>query len=108
MNLGQEQLQLLIPPLTLQMIIENIVTHNSLSKSAPLVISIHSAEDNWVEVRNNTQPRVGSDTSGLDESMDNIINKIHLLCRNEVSIHNTATERIIQIPLITCREEVSA
>lgn len=108
MNLSAAQLQMLIPPLTLQMIVENIVSHNSLSKSAPLNIIVHSAGDNWLEVRNNTQPRLGSDEGGLDESLDNIINKIHLLCRNEVSISNTNTERIIQIPLITCREEVSA
>jgi LytS/YehU family sensor histidine kinase len=108
LQLKEAQKQLFIPPLTLQMIVENIINNNSLSKSAPLIIEISSAEEDWLEVRNNAQPRVGSDDNGLDEGLDNIINKIHLLCRSEVSIFTSGQNRIVQIPLIAAREEVPA
>jgi sensor histidine kinase YesM len=105
---NEAQKTLHIPPLTLQMILENCMTNNSLSKSAPLVISICSEEDHWLKVHNNAQPRVGQDGANPDDSLDNIISKIHLLCREEVSIRSSATERVIFIPLITCLEEVAA
>lgn len=99
------QTDLLIPPMTLQMILENIISQNSISKTLPLQVRIESIEDNWLQVKNNVQPKVGSDLYGLDESLDNIINKIHLLCREEVSILTREEERIIQLPLILLEKE---
>lgn len=105
-NEAQKALQ--IPPLTLQMIVENCMANNSLSKSAPLVISIRSDEEHWLEVRNNAQPRVGQEQGLPEDSLDNIIRKIHLLCREEVAIRTSPNERVIYIPLIACKEEVAA
>ena len=108
LSVNEAQKALQIPPLTLQMIVEDCMAHNSLSKSAPLVISIKSDEAHWLEVRNNAQPRVGQEPETSGDSLENIISKIHLLCREEVAIRIGPTERIIYIPLIACMEEVAA
>lgn len=105
-EVNEAQRSLQIPPMTLQMIIENCISYNSISKSAPLHITITSLEENWLEISNNTQPRFGFVQDGVDESLDNIINKIHLLCREEVAISGSQNRRLIQIPLIACKEEV--
>lgn len=98
----------LLPPLTLQMIVEQVIAQNSCSKSAPLVIHISTNGSNWLELRHNLQLRVGLPESEPDEHLDNIINKIHLLCREEVLIRTSMQERVISIPLITAMEEVLA
>lgn len=41
-----------IPPLTLQLLIENAIKHNSFSSTTPLLISI-SYEDQWIIIQNN-------------------------------------------------------
>jgi len=45
-----------IPPLTLQLLIENAIKHNSFSITAPLIIRI-SYEDQWIIVKNNKAPK---------------------------------------------------
>lgn len=46
----------LLPSLTLQLLVENAVKHNTLSKSSPLVIDIFTAAGNKLVVCNNYQP----------------------------------------------------
>ena len=47
----------LLPSLSLQMLVENAVKHNSLSKSHPLTIEIFTTEGNKLVVNNNLQHR---------------------------------------------------
>ncbi|MBK9254889.1 MAG: histidine kinase [Saprospiraceae bacterium] len=52
----------LIIPLTLQILLENAIKHNIVSKNNPLYISITQKEDN-LAVMNNFQPRMDNTTS---------------------------------------------
>lgn len=61
--------QYLIPSLTLQLLVENAVKHNVLSKNKPLVIDIFATTGNKLVVSNNLQLRtlnVPSNKIGLD------------------------------------------
>lgn len=49
---NNSNLNTFIPPLTLQLLIENAIKHNSFSSTMPLLISI-SYEDQWIIVQNN-------------------------------------------------------
>nr|WP_293294513.1 histidine kinase [Allomuricauda sp.] len=51
-----------IPPLTLQLLLENAVKHNVASKTMPLVIGI-TIENNMIVVGNNIQPKISLETS---------------------------------------------
>lgn len=55
-NIGAEDLQKLIPPLSLQILVENAFTHNEVSESKPLKVDIYSACE-YLFVDNNYQPR---------------------------------------------------
>ncbi|WP_375587341.1 sensor histidine kinase [Flagellimonas aurea] len=51
-----------IPPLTLQLLLENAVKHNIVSKAKPLDITIN-AEDDTITVGNPVQPKLSLETS---------------------------------------------
>lgn len=51
-----------IPPLTLQLLLENAVKHNIASRTKPLEIGI-TIENNMIVVGNNIQPKVSLETS---------------------------------------------
>ncbi len=98
MNINAEGRSQLIPPLTLQMLVENAVNTNTLSRSRPLNISIHCAGD-CLEVRNNVQHRVNVEAAPSDV-IENIRNKYRLLCGEEISIVESNEERRVQLPYI--------
>jgi two-component system LytT family sensor kinase len=98
----------MIPPLTLQMIIENSLNQNSLSRTRPLQISVAS-EDEWLQIKNNLQPRMNNNNlEECCEVMENIGNKFRLLCQQEIIIEEKDLERTIQLPLIPNTETVLA
>ncbi|MGV3656883.1 MAG: sensor histidine kinase [Chitinophagaceae bacterium] len=88
----------LLPPLTLQMLMENTLNNNVVTKNEPIVTQIVSTAGDWLEVRNNIHRK--SDECGLTENIDNITKKFRLLCQKEVAIIECNDERRIRIPLI--------
>lgn len=57
-SLDEEHLQLHLPPLTLQLLVENAVKHNSATLASPLLISIYSDKQDII-VKNNMQATTG-------------------------------------------------
>ena len=92
----------MIPPLTLQMIFENAMNQNSMSRSGPLRILIQSCKEG-LEVVNSIQPKI-SNTDDSAEVVQNINNKYRLLCGCEIRITEINNERTIQVPLIENKE----
>lgn len=102
LEVDNSQSHLLMPPLTLQLLVENTFTSNVISKESPLVITISSFGDKWLQIQHNLQQKIRinipeSEPAGLD----NIVNKYRLLCRQTVAIRQTEKERLIHIPLIS-------
>ena len=107
-NIGENDKLKYIPPLTLQVIIENAFSQNTGSKNAPLRISIRSWGNGVLEIRNNIQPKTITEDINYEAGLDNLVNKYRLLVQLPVRIQDTAEERCIQVPLIHKKEEVSA
>ncbi|HEX5025355.1 MAG TPA: sensor histidine kinase [Agriterribacter sp.] len=97
-----------IPPLTLQVIIENSFTLNALNKNAPLQIVIQSNGTGVLEIKNNIQPKIITDHINYEAGLDNLVNRYYLLTHHPLTINETQTERCISIPLITRKAEVEA
>jgi len=91
-----------VPPLTLQMIFENILTLQTVSKNRPLLIEIETVDDQLV-IRNTVQPKLNC-TDCFDQGIENINNKFRLLCQKEIEIEETASERTIRLPLLPTKE----
>ena len=94
-----------IPPLTLQMIVENALSLNSVSRARPLHIHIGSSEG-WLEIRNNIQPKMNNPETS--QVLENIMNKYRLLCQKEIQLLETDHERLIMLPLIPHLETIPA
>ncbi|MGN6439188.1 MAG: sensor histidine kinase [Agriterribacter sp.] len=96
-----------IPPLTLQVIIENVFAQNTVSKHAPLELHI-STVHNALEVRCNVQQKIVTHHINHEEGLDNLIKKYKLLNQPPVVITDSGTERRFNVPLIEKQEEVMA
>jgi hypothetical protein len=91
--------QYLLPSLTLQMLVENAVKHNVLSRNKPLVIDIFTTPGNKLVVSNNLQLRtlkVPSNKIGLD----NIKAKYELLNHSGFQVLKNQKTFSVVLPLI--------
>jgi sensor histidine kinase YesM len=99
-------MEYLIPPLTLQLLIENAVKHNAILPDQPLTIEILTTKVGRLVVRNNLQRRsvrVPSNRVGLS----NIATKYHLLGQGEVSVNEDDRHFTVVLPLLPASHLVS-
>ena len=89
----------LLPPLTLQLLVENAVKHNLVSREAPLYIRIFTTENGFLHVTNNLQKKRKGIISGK-VGLSNIISKYQLLHQPDLEIKETEKEFIVILPLI--------
>lgn len=87
-----------IPPLTLQMLVENAVKHNRMSEKEPLVINIDQ-EGDLLHVRNPFRPR-GGETPSTGLGLQNIMNRYALLTDQPVWAGEREAEFVVSVPLI--------
>ncbi|UII25665.1 histidine kinase [Fulvivirga maritima] len=88
----------LIPPLTLQLLMENAVKHNIVSKTKPLMIQINAAKDKLV-IMNNYQPKSSVETSG-NVGLSNIHKRYLLLSEAGITIDKNSSTFQVNIPII--------
>ncbi|HJW16960.1 MAG TPA: histidine kinase, partial [Flavisolibacter sp.] len=106
-SVGKELYEQFLPPLTLQMIFENILTFNEASRSNPLLIEISNKAPDELLIKHTVQLKLNC-TDCFDEGIENISNKFKLLCQKEVEITETPTYRTIQLPLLKTKELTEA
>ena len=89
----------LIIPLAMQLLIENAIKHNIMSKNKPLMVDIFIDENQFLNVVNNLQERPSHLTS-TGVGLKNIQNRYLLLNNTEPVFEKTATQFIAKIPLV--------
>jgi hypothetical protein len=95
---NEEEQQYYLAPLTLQLLAENAIKHNSILKERPLLLEIFIEADQLV-VRNNITPKLHPEKSaGL--GLQNIQKRYELLTKKSVIITNDDEYFTIIIPLI--------
>ena len=89
-----------IIPASLQMLIENAIKHNVVSKSRPLHIDVHLNGDNTLVVTNNLQPRETVDES-TKIGLNNIIKRYLLVSGRNVEVFKSDEAFTVTLPLLT-------
>lgn len=89
----------LLPSLSLQLLVENAVKHNVLSKNKPLVIDIFTMAGNKLVVNNNLQRRTVKAPS-TRIGLDNIKAKYKLLGQTGFQVMEDAKNFTVVLPLI--------
>jgi sensor histidine kinase YesM len=101
-NISAESREQWIPPLTLQMIVENAMNQNAVDRLNPLTIRIRNGI-HGLEIINSLQPKINHVNSNA-EIEENINNKYRLLCGCEIEIKETENQRSIVLPVIANNE----
>lgn len=90
--------QLHVAPLSIQMLIENAIKHNVVSKEKPLKIRIVQ-EDGFLTVENNLQEKMTFEKS-TKVGLQNIINRYRLLTEQQVEILRNEWSFKVKLPLL--------
>lgn len=90
----------LIPPLTLQMLLENAIKHNIISIDNPLKIQIFNEGETHLVVKNSLNKKNLLEKS-TELGLDTIKKRYQFISNQEVLISETETEFIVIIPLIS-------
>jgi LytS/YehU family sensor histidine kinase len=98
-NIPAELLKMLLPPLSLQTVLENSIKHNIISKTNPLQVEITS-EDQWLVIINNLQPKISSGRStGLGQK--NLIKRYEMISDNIPGFIVQSNNSIVKLPLLS-------
>jgi hypothetical protein len=89
----------LLPSLTLQLLVENVVKHNVLSKNKPLVVDIFTAAGNKLVVNNNLQRRTAKVPSNK-VGLENIRAKYALIGQDGFQVMEDKNNFTVVLPLI--------
>ncbi len=87
-----------IAPLSLQLLVENAVKHNVISKRKPLFVDIF-VEGKFLIVKNNLQKKVSKEYSS-QLGLKNIQSRYAFLTEDKMEILESETEFVVKIPLI--------
>ena len=98
-EVGEKDRTRLIPPLTLQLLLENAVKHNQVDKDHPLRIRIACDEHGELSVVNSLRLKTGNVLSGK-LGLANINAKLRLLGQPGLEIIQTEKEFIVRIKLV--------
>jgi len=93
----------LLPPLTLQMLVENAVKHNRMMKESPLQIVLKTSGGKLI-ICNNLQRKVRQVSSNRI-GLSNIAKKYKLLQQGEIEVKDDGKEFAVIIPLIKMPED---
>ena len=88
-----------IIPAALQMLIENAIKHNIVSKNKPLHINIYSNDDENIIVTNNLQEKQLVEKS-TEFGLQNIVKRYELVTYKKVKIEKAKDNFTVEIPLL--------
>ncbi|MBL0343136.1 MAG: histidine kinase [Bacteroidetes bacterium] len=89
----------LIPPLSLQIVLENCFKHNAVSKETPLLVEIFLENNTYLVIKNNLNPKlVNEPSTGI--GLQNLKNRYMLMAKTDLVIKQTSTHFSVMLPLI--------
>ena len=97
-NIDVRDMNRYIIPLSLQMLIENAIKHNVISKEFPLTISILSKNEDYIEISNNLRKKPAVNTGNI--GLENIKSRYRFFTSNPVIVREDEMNFVVEIPVI--------
>ena len=97
-DVAPETLSKTLPPVSVQLLVENAVKHNEISNRHPLHIRIWTEGDNLI-VSNPIQPKMTA-TSGTHIGLSNLSKRYQFLFNKEIVVKEENNHFIVILPLI--------
>ena len=98
-KISKKYFKTLIPPLTLQNLVENAVKHNSVTLKKPLTLTIEVLED-FIIVQNNINPKKVFSSQSTKLGLDYIKNQFQQFSSNRMRVLESKEKFRVEIPLI--------
>lgn len=96
-NVPENYYHYAVPPLVLQMLVENCLKHNIISKERPLKVEIRADKES-IAVINNLQKKEGVNSTG--QGLNNITGRFRFFTSRKVEIIETSDKFKVIIPLL--------
>lgn len=88
-----------LPPLTIQLLAENVIKHNVIHMGKPMTIElIYMEKEKELVVRNRIQAKKSATAFGT--GLKNLSVRYKLLCGRDIVIENDSQEFTVKIPLL--------
>lgn len=100
MEISNESLSKQIPPASIQLLFENAIKHNIISKSNPLDIELSTNGEDYIYISNSYQPKPKGSVESNGLGLNNIRDRYKFFTNNEVLIKNDEKNFKVGIPLI--------
>ncbi|KIO76921.1 histidine kinase [Pedobacter lusitanus] len=97
-RLSQDHASSLIPPFTLQLLVENCIKHNIVSLEQPLTISLY-VKDDLLHVENHLQLKMAAEPS-TGMGLENICQRYEHLTHKKIEIEKKTDSFTVKLPLI--------
>lgn len=97
-NIDDDMAGLHLPPMSIQLLIENAIKHNEISNRNPLTISIHTEEGPALVVCNRIQAKRQA-APGPGIGLDNLAKRYRLLWQQEILISTENDIFYVRLPL---------
>ncbi|MGB3467611.1 MAG: histidine kinase [Cyclobacteriaceae bacterium] len=92
--------QALLPPLSIQMLIENAVKHNKITETKPLTITIATQDDSYLLVKNNLNPKEADESVRSGSGINNLKGRYAPFTTSEIEVGASDDVFEIRLPLI--------
>jgi sensor histidine kinase YesM len=89
----------LVPPMALEIIIENTIKHNEVSNEKPLLVELNTSKENYLSISNNLQLRHDVEP-GTKLGLNNIKKRYLHYTNQPVIIKKSNEQFLVQIPLL--------
>jgi len=93
---------LYIPPISLQILLENAIKHNELNENKPLIIDVQ-VSSNFILVKNKIHKKQYA-ASGAGSGLNNLDNRYKLLTTKNIIVYKNADYFIVKLPVLNTKK----
>ncbi|TRX55971.1 histidine kinase [Fulvivirga sp. M361] len=90
----------MLPPLTIQLLVENAIKHNVISEKRPLKLFIQPGENDYLVVENTLYPKPDDLREEGGTGLDNIRKRYAYFTANEVKVSHSQDYFRVSVPLL--------